>query len=65
MKVIHYISNFIKKETVLFAALVLAAVSCFFRAARQSLYRLYRFPNACDFVLPYGGYGGFAENRRF
>ena len=30
MKVIHYISNFIKKETVLFAALVLAAVSCFF-----------------------------------
>ena len=30
MKVIHYILNFIKKETVLFAALVLAAVSCFF-----------------------------------
>ncbi|MCI5577983.1 MAG: citrate transporter [Oscillospiraceae bacterium] len=30
MKVIHYISNFIKKETVLFAALVLAAISCFF-----------------------------------
>ena len=30
MKVIHYISNFIKKETVLFAALVLTAVSCFF-----------------------------------
>ena len=30
MKVIHYILNFIKKETVLFAALILAAVSCFF-----------------------------------
>ena len=36
-----------------------------FRAAGQSIYRLYRFPNACDFVLPYGGYGGIAENRRF
>ena len=30
MKVIHYILNFIKKETVLFAALILAVVSCFF-----------------------------------
>ena len=30
MKVIHYILNFIKKETVLSVALVLAAVSCFF-----------------------------------